>query len=292
MRRLFLASAIVLVSSFLSNGAAQVGGDQRLADELESKLCSGSSGPEDIVTSDDLAVVQKARAERLSELKNLGEAGIRALRLLAKNGDPRLRSCATTYLIDLRKQEALPFLRKAALDPLYPKEYRISAIAQLGFLKDARMVKPFAGFLKEADPDLKRVSAKALGEIGNDEALAILRSALMDPQYASYSSMIARALGRAQDRSAVPLISEFAQKYNSRFEVEPYLTALAEIGTPEALSVVSKVIERSSGDKRALVFSIYGHLVGDKSESTDSKEKARIQQNIKAFCSQQKGMCP
>jgi arylsulfatase A-like enzyme len=114
------------------------------------------------------------------------------------------RARAAIGLARVGDASGVPVLVQVVGDETAPLELRYEAIRLLGLLRDARGVEPLLGVLE--DERLRRRVLIALGRTRDRRALHPLRQALVDPRHTALRDTAARALGDLGDVEAIPLL--------------------------------------------------------------------------------------
>jgi len=134
----------------------------------------------------------------------------------------------------------LPDLLEWLTSPLKEEGLRvISRLENLGRRGVSDVAKPLIGYLRDANSDIRRVAAYALGEIKAKEAAGPLVAALKDEDW-RVREEAAEALGKIGAKEAVePLIEALKDGNSSVREAAAY--ALGEIGDRRAIKALEDV---------------------------------------------------
>jgi HEAT repeat protein len=140
---------------------------------------------------------------------------------------------------------------------------RSGTVAELGKIKDPRVVTPLIAALKDADSYVRGQAASTLGEIGDRRAVQPLITVLRDDDYLYVRQESAKALGKIKDSSAVhPLIK--ALNDESPDVREEAAKALIGIGPP-ANEILNRALKEN--DVRVVADAYYFFIFTGEPES-------------------------
>ncbi|MCS6880823.1 MAG: HEAT repeat domain-containing protein [Oscillochloridaceae bacterium] len=180
---------------------------------------------------DDAAVSlpsQWLALERLGRLAPAREALTRRL----NGGDPFLRAAMVTLLAAQGHEAALPAMRRLARDPAGDPHLRRAAIAALGRFPPAEVSATLVTLAADESvpADLRALAAATLpATLSTDERAALYRALRVARQPEEVEAALARALARAGEREALPVLLRLARS-ESGAAASASLEALAEVG--------------------------------------------------------------
>ncbi|MCX7792542.1 MAG: HEAT repeat domain-containing protein, partial [Chloroflexaceae bacterium] len=166
--------------------------------------------------------------ERLGRLAPAREALTRRL----NSGDPFLRAAMVTLLATEGHEAALPAIRRLARDPASDPHLRRAAIAALGRFPAAEVSATLVALAADASvpTDIRALAAATLpATLSTDERAALYRALRMARQPEEVDVALARALARAGEREALPILLRLARSEAGAAAIAS-LEALAEAG--------------------------------------------------------------
>lgn len=101
-------------------------------------------------------------------------------------------------LLDFLKEQSTPSQESSV----------VIAVRVLGMLRAGQAATLVSSFLRSPDPELRLSSAKALGQMGESQAVPMLCESLDDPVSWEVRSAAAQALGRLGNPAAIPLLEQ------------------------------------------------------------------------------------
>lgn len=168
-------------------------GDERAVDTLCYKLKENE--PE----------LRLAAVRALAELSS--SASIEALMDIIKNDkNLEIKRLAVKALGAIKKPESVPFL--IGLYGKRKEEFEDSIVEALYSIEDKRAFSVFISSLESDRPQVRFLSARALGNIGAEEAVPALLKTLYDEDWAVCSEVI-KALGKLADTRALEGLKDF-----------------------------------------------------------------------------------
>lgn len=180
---------------------------------------------------DDEAVTLPSRwlaLERLGRLAPAREALTRRL----NGGDPFLRAAMVTLLAGQGHEAALPAIRRLARDADADPHLRRAAIAALGRFPPAEAGATLVAIAADESvpADLRALAAATLpSTLSTDERAALYRALRVARQPEEVQAALARALARAGEREALPVLLRLARS-EVGVAASASLEALAEVG--------------------------------------------------------------
>lgn len=166
--------------------------------------------------------------ERLGRLASAREALTRRL----NSGDPFLRAAMVTLLAAQGHEAALPAIRRLARDAAGDLHLRRAAIAALGRFPAAEVSATLVALAADASvcTDIRALAAATLpATLSTDERAALYRALRIARQPEDLEVALARALARAGDRDALPILLRLARSEGGAAAIAS-LEALAEAG--------------------------------------------------------------
>lgn len=186
--------------------------------------------------------VPAVRDEAISALKNLGHAGLPPLLEVLKDSDWRVRLRATEALGELGLPGAIPdLLHLLAQDP--DTAIRQDAARALGKIGDAEAVD---ALIQASDNDrLRTYAIEALGGIGDRRALGFLLSCVKSLDPGDFEGRVPVCEGDRYEQELAP--------------VEEAIRSLARLQAPEAIPVLIHALQSTLVRKEAaLALSAFG----------------------------------
>lgn len=119
------------------------------------------------------------RQAALQVLGRLGGVASEAVLLLAMKDESALVRRSAIYHLDGRNPHHFPTLTLALTDE--ESDVRRQAVEALAMSADRALLEPLSLMLQDEDPWVRATAIRALGRIGGVEALAAIRSGLLDP---------------------------------------------------------------------------------------------------------------
>jgi HEAT repeat protein len=187
--------------------------------------------------------------QRLQQHPN-GDAVL--LRAFKENSlDPFTRGALAEALGQRHVIDALPLLRHLADDPATENHLRAQVILALGLLDDPATESTLLSLLNnaEADPELRGLAAENLPSGLSDESRRLLRDLLRrERPPAPLVAGALRALARARDREAIPLLLRYSQD-DPPSVAQAALIALRELGDDSVAPVLVRVAQNTSAEQ-------------------------------------------
>ncbi len=128
---------------------------------------------------------------------------------------------------------------------------RVAAMMALGEMREKAAVDPILGILTKDYPPVKASATIALGKIGDERAVEVLRKEMKDGDSEYVKGGSAIALGRIGDESSVPYLIDRLRDPKIRVRSSAAL-ALGEIGSETAVKPLIEILEtgKSSEGKK------------------------------------------
>lgn len=129
---------------------------------------------------------------------------------------------------------------------------RVAAMMALGEMREKAAVDPILGILTRDYPPAQASATIALGKIGDERALEVLRKEMKDGDGEYVKGGSAIALGRIGDESSVPYLIDRLRDQRTRVRSSAAL-ALGEIGNETAVKPLIEILEtgKSSEGKKS-----------------------------------------
>ena len=168
----------------------------------------------DVLKSD---AAQKEKADACRQLAIVGtKEAVPALAALL--ADEKLSHMAR-YGLEPIPDPSVDAALRAALETLKGRQLA-GVIGSIGVRRDAQAVAPLVRFLKDADPDVAKTAAKALGKIATPEAAAALKENLAVESASLRAAVANGCLGCAESLLAQGKRAEAAAIYDSVAKAE------------------------------------------------------------------------
>lgn len=216
------------------------GESRETADALESLIDDPSASPE----------ARWLAARRLGEHPE----GAAPLRRAIENAllDPFTRGAVAEALGRRGEAGAIPALRRAADDARADPHLRLQAVAGLGLLDDPAAEAALVRLANAPgeDPELRGAAAASLSPTMSAEARFLLRELLRERPPAALACGALRALGRAADREALPLMVRYCQDTQLPV-VLAAIQAIADLGDPVVTPVLVRISQYPHADRAA-----------------------------------------
>lgn len=198
---------------------------------LDSLAACSDPGEELEALLDDATVtlpVKWLALERLGRLASTREA----LTCRLNSGDPFLRAAMVTLLAAQGHEAALPAIRRLARDAVGDPHLRRAAIVALGRFPAAEVSATLVALAADASvsTDIRTLAAATLpATLSTDERAALYRALRGAQQPEDLEVALARALARAGERDALPILLRLARSEAGAAAIAS-LEALAEAG--------------------------------------------------------------
>jgi HEAT repeat protein len=266
----FLSRSADSIRAAAAQALSRIGGNNARAALLAVLLDGGSGGATDAIISalaeeDSLGgtealgyllttaeadpMVRWRAVQRLQQHPN-GDAVL--LRAFKENSlDPFTRGALAEALGQRHVIDALPLLRHLADDPATENHLRAQVILALGLLDDPATESTLLSLLNnaEADPELRGLAAENLPSGLSDESRRLLRDLLRrERPPAPLVAGALRALARARDREAIPLLLRYSQD-DPPSVAQAALIALRELGDDSVAPVLVRVAQNTSAEQ-------------------------------------------
>lgn len=266
----FLSRSADIIRIASARALGQIGGNSARAALLAVLLDGGSGGAADAIIDalaeeDDLGgtealgyllltpdadpMVRWRAVQRLQQHPSGDLVLLRAFK--QSNLDPFTRGALAEALGQRHVIDALPLLRHLADDPATESHLRAQVILALGLLDDPATESTLLSLVNsaEADPELRGLAAEHLPSNLSDESRRLLRDLLRrERPPAPLIAGILRALARAHDREAIPLLLRYSQD-DPPSVAQAALVALRELGDDSVAPVLVRVAQNTSAEQ-------------------------------------------
>ena len=247
-----------------------------LADVLESlddeRRAAAAGGPDAAAEVDLAPLRQFAQMDgplgdvAAIALGRFGDAGVLArLEELLTVGDAGLRRAAILSLGAIGGEKVIGPLVSIAESPKEPAETRLGAVLALGASRDLRAASALQTALQDADKDIRKFAAQALGQIGAmagaPSAVAGLRKALRD-EFRDVRMHAAEALGLLNDANCVDALAEALHDQHRAVRKHAAI-ALSRYGDARGLRVLADALGDVTEYGRAEVIEALVRLGGE-----------------------------
>jgi hypothetical protein len=185
-----------------------------------------------------------ALADLLTDLKGLGEEGVKAMIELLKSGDEKERFLAANMLEQLNTPAAIPALREAALTDK-DKMTGVMAGHALALMDDAATVPALREIADAGKTWESRVNALwGLSRHGDQKAIAESLAFLKDDKQPNQArAALGANLMLLSDPELIPIIDETVRRYGSNEQVATMaVTYYKNVGTAEARSRLEAMV--------------------------------------------------
>jgi hypothetical protein len=175
-------------------------------------FAAGCGGPAPSLNSAD-PDLRRIEVINLSDSSNAAVHYNTFATILEKDPDYLVRAQAALALGKLKNPQAIPLLIKALEDT--SQWVRLDAVTALSHTNDASAILPLCKVLKDdVSPDVRRSSARLLGEIGGEIAVPALIQSLDDKDQA-VTEISYKALQKITGQKALPKDGKAWQKWQS-----------------------------------------------------------------------------
>jgi ankyrin repeat protein len=185
---------------------------------------------------------------RLADLESRGESARRALLRLAKSEGPA-RACAVSWLGRLGDETVSPVLYEILAQGARPRknlqgaDARHEALAYIGVFEGANAIPSILPFLE--DPLWDSYAIAALSTIDDDRSRRLLRQQLSNARDEDARRAAVEALGRLEDRDALPNLIRLSEESNLGFWMQRALVqAFVAIDPLETIREELRLIEQ------------------------------------------------
>lgn len=185
------------------------------------------------------------RKRHLDELQKSGEKGRQALLQVARTEGPN-RGCALMYLCAFDDPRGLAAAREVLQQGDAAPDVLMNALGCVGASRNPLFIEEIRPYLRNSVQSVSQFAVNALASIEDEQARALLRNLLEEPEHEYFEQVVIRALAQLRDREAVALIVETAAQPNAndlvRFESVSALASIDASGTlEESLSLVRNI---------------------------------------------------
>lgn len=190
-------------------------------------------------------VTQSYAALALGYIKNNSSIEILKDSLTLHNSDKETQCSALLALGNIGDKSVIPFICQILNDLSRDESVRAYAALALGRIKDQSASPELRKALTDKNSNIRASVAIAMGLIKSPDSKNDLINILKDDKISVVQAYAAISLAQLGDKSAYPIISQFAKKGDYHLESMCTL-ALGILGNPEAIPELREIVEKKN----------------------------------------------